>query len=1369
MNSGEYKVVYNGASVSNQSSISFIVRFGVGNIPSPVVKSAKFDATGTKINIAFLESVQILYSSFFPCNNVFFFRKSSDYKCIFLSSLQIDVILLGNATINVGDLITVLGGKFKGCNQVNTSACNHNIVQKNDFKIQITAPTIPLLPFVNIRGRSSFSFCDVSLLLDVSDSSGSGGREWLSVVWTVVGANGSFNTMIADFMNFKLKWFHCHYGDLDCNAIPISLFKTEFGVFSFYLTLTNFLNVSSTSSFSVRYFSEMLLSPVVTLFGPVNNNFHSIYGGSILANIMFSQSCLSLINVSGTKFNMNYVWHVFTEDSLGLLSPADYVIDIDSDKKKFTFEKYALNPGVTYIFQFTAFYMFNAKVISTIAKCNLYVPLVGSVVALLDGGSSMRTIGYGSKIELSAAMSYDDNNRSSILTFNWACWTLAPRIKSSCGGFDNLGEKKSPFLSFSSTLLSVNGTFSFVVYVKNPITLQSNSASVQIQIAPAIVPKAIIFPSVIDKVFTSQSYFTITAETSFAINSSYSAIFSIPSLGLFFLGQRTFTSGNMMNIITLQSSVLTPLLSVDRSLTLQLRLIPASCVFWTKCVSMAVYEINIQTNSPPSSGIFIVSPVSGGILTTFNLQAQFWVDVDLPLNYAYSQLDTTRASYVLLGPNSKMNYAYSYLSPNNDNNSTIVLKAIVSDSFGASSYCYQHVTLTVFAKSIQRHLSLGDNPTLLTSMVLLLDNYVDLDDINHVLQLTSSITSYLTVSNLLGVNCSSTLHYLVNISTYCVAAIDADAFTLNIFINSLSRNVIATERCLNNNVGGELPFLLLNALGIQSQSVFVALNTIGAIDYTTLGGFSQYVVSLGKMRSFYESFVGVSRQQFRGPLLIIDLDFSFLQMTITNNLVISFMDVMFAALPLGESWYYVDEFVSAQMLKGWAIVDRNVTLPNMVILSDILHHAVAYGYLSIVSKDSIASCLFPACYQSSSTILTRLSISTFRNLSKQSDFQTIVLPDIADASSLLAFSNVPVTHSGVCTTAGVAVEVSCPAIETHGPPSVVVVPCETSGHLWNVSCPIFGYQQNCSSAINGQICRITKRSNNATYCYCSSQYEIVVQESVLPGVPTFVTSYSATASFDEILLTDSSIAINKFSVVGASTNITTVLFVVRFAAAFCFCAILLILYKLFVRRSKYITESKWHNANISPHKIFGTSKENKSSPSSETTVIMRLKEVPLQVKIPFLEFKPKLFADSDVITLQTIDVINNHNQVNEVHLKPNPEDKSCVVSRSQYAQKKNYDKDLLSKLHNSNDLLKQIDVDLIADDDEFIKALKNVQEFNLSKIHSVVKAKAKGLSNLALVDDISLSKIMERKYKLHNDVDKTLVFGNDEDGCLAVT
>jgi REJ domain len=46
--------------------------------------------------------------------------------------------------------------------------------------------------------------------------------------------------------------------------------------------------------------------------------------------------------------------------------------------------------------------------------------------------------------------------------------------------------------------------------------------------------------------------------------------------------------------------------------------------------------VNVVVNSPPVSGIFTVDPLSGTeLLTTFNVAASLWYDLDLPLSYAF--------------------------------------------------------------------------------------------------------------------------------------------------------------------------------------------------------------------------------------------------------------------------------------------------------------------------------------------------------------------------------------------------------------------------------------------------------------------------------------------------------------------------------------------------------------------------------------------------------------------------------------------------------------------------------------------------------------------------------------------------------------
>ena len=127
-----------------------------------------------------------------------------------------------------------------------------------------------------------------------------------------------------------------------------------------------------------------------------------------------------------------------------------------------------------------------------------------------------------------------------------------------------------------------------------------------------------------------------------------------------------------VNDIHLNLSVLsvTPLLqyiTATKTTTLQLFLTPNALsagqhyTFSCNCGWLSS-SILVQTNAPPSSGFFFVSPRDGYELSTlFNFTAALWKDPDLPLQYQFAYFDAPTNADLALNEESLSSRAVSYL------------------------------------------------------------------------------------------------------------------------------------------------------------------------------------------------------------------------------------------------------------------------------------------------------------------------------------------------------------------------------------------------------------------------------------------------------------------------------------------------------------------------------------------------------------------------------------------------------------------------------------------------------------------------------------------------------------------------------------
>jgi len=121
------------------------------------------------------------------------------------------------------------------------------------------------------------------------------------------------------------------------------------------------------------------------------------------------------------------------------------------------------------------------------------------------------------------------------------------------------------------------------------------------------------------------------------------------------------------------SQLLLPISSLDPGL---------SYTFQYSCASLSAH-LSFSVNSPPSGGVFLISPSTGSPGSTFfSLIAQSWADEDsdYPLTYQYSDRSGQKWSIPSLNPISK-----TYLAPDPAGNSTLLVNLNICDSLFSCS------------------------------------------------------------------------------------------------------------------------------------------------------------------------------------------------------------------------------------------------------------------------------------------------------------------------------------------------------------------------------------------------------------------------------------------------------------------------------------------------------------------------------------------------------------------------------------------------------------------------------------------------------------------------------------------------------------
>ena len=95
----------------------------------------------------------------------------------------------GRRGVNLGDTLTALGGRL-------TPFCSHNDcscwLPVNASETTLLVPDEPLVPAAVFLGASKVGSCS-DIALDITSSTGSGGRNWVGVSWTINGTLPAHN------------------------------------------------------------------------------------------------------------------------------------------------------------------------------------------------------------------------------------------------------------------------------------------------------------------------------------------------------------------------------------------------------------------------------------------------------------------------------------------------------------------------------------------------------------------------------------------------------------------------------------------------------------------------------------------------------------------------------------------------------------------------------------------------------------------------------------------------------------------------------------------------------------------------------------------------------------------------------------------------------------------------------------------------------------------------------------------------------------------------------------------------------------------------------------------------------------------------
>ena len=678
-----------------QNTSTVVTIIGGGQAPAvPQLSSAQFSVTGQYVTVSFDSATNQagITANTFACTGLFKFKGAALSTCLWLDSQNVKVVLQSitpatnqSTVLDVGDTVTIRGGLIKAVCRTGTNCAAYKALGSARRKLLVTSPSTPgaakkrgatavgaqgasdvlsitvsepstaLVPNVTLTLPSTIGAC-ANLTVDVSTSTGSGGRPWESVVFKVVPASGSLtpnaNTMkIENYLNNNFNPVSAVV------SVPAALIYPS--SYQVIVTMTNFLGgaATATSTFSV---SGDRNRPLVTILGPPTV--------TTTAKSALSLPGVATLSSCGTgSLSLNYTWFFSIVTPLG----PSTINNKTQGKEPTTFylPAYSLFAGRMYQAKL-AVYVQDAKfnrLSSSFATASVFVGH-GAIVSQIrgNGGSASRQVPVDQPFVIDGSLSYDEDFAPgrTLLSFSWACTIASTNgFGSPCSFSSVVAAQTGSVFTMPANTMAAGVTYSFALSVTSADGLRTSSSSVMVLAKSAGVPQLTIsngnakfnVDAQLNVLATITANATIDAtwsvftgaSTPFSLQNAQTTpnrVFGRKSAapGVAFplsFPYYTFTPGQSYNF------VLTAFASPDRT-------------------QSATTQITLLANVAPYGGYLTVSPSKGTALSTnFRLQTAGWASDNSPLQYQfyYQQVVSTLVPPLLVRGTSLLPYTTTNL------------------------------------------------------------------------------------------------------------------------------------------------------------------------------------------------------------------------------------------------------------------------------------------------------------------------------------------------------------------------------------------------------------------------------------------------------------------------------------------------------------------------------------------------------------------------------------------------------------------------------------------------------------------------------------------------------------------------------------
>ena len=573
---------------NNRLKTSVKLISGNAPLPAPSLVSALFGESGSYILIIFSRDTDFagITANTWPCSTLFSFVGASDVSCVWTNKHTVRgnfLKLSGSASSLLSPFgkLTLLAPSatnpgIRAACQAGTTCSLNAVVTSTSVVFQHAAN--PIVPTVVLSLPNSLGACS-PLKVDLSMSTGNGGRPWQSVEWNVVANNDK-----------PLSLLNALYNNFDPIALQAVIPATVFSpaIFTITATLTNFLNSTATQAASIEVSMDPNL-PVVTILGP------SVQVIKASASLKLAGSAkLSACAVPST---LKYTWTVVDSATPNVVLTS--LVSTSLDASKYVLPGYSLTYGETYtVTLLVQVYSSTNTLLSSGSGTTSVFVGPGNINALIRGGST-RNVAVDKSYSLDASISTDDNyppgSASNRLSYSWTC-TDASTLSACTFSSPTFTTATNSTLTVPANVMTVKGVYTIAVIVSSADGRTGTTSVVTTGAAPGAPTvtagnKVVKFNT--DATFAVRGYITSSAP----INATWTGYFAGTPMSL--KGSSTplrkvFSASQVMNTGSFPVSFPGGFFTPGRIYTFRLTAWPTA-----DSTMQAHADVTITANSPP--------------------------------------------------------------------------------------------------------------------------------------------------------------------------------------------------------------------------------------------------------------------------------------------------------------------------------------------------------------------------------------------------------------------------------------------------------------------------------------------------------------------------------------------------------------------------------------------------------------------------------------------------------------------------------------------------------------------------------------------------------------------------------------------------